>query len=52
MTREQLTLYGDDAEWFRSIKQEIADQRAGNEPSNAETARLMMQGFESERNRL
>jgi hypothetical protein len=41
--REQVTLYGDDAEQFRAVKEAIAERRGGNEPSNAETVRLLMQ---------
>jgi hypothetical protein len=41
--REQVTLYGSDAEQFRAVKEAIAERRGGNEPSNAETVRLLMQ---------
>ena len=52
MSREQVTLYGDDAEWFRSLREQVADKRSGTEPSNAELARLMMQRFETHSERL
>lgn len=40
--REQITLCGDDAEWFGEIKESIAADRGGKEPGNAETLRLLM----------
>jgi len=49
MTREQLTLYGDDADWWRDLKEQVADRRNGNEPTNAELARLMMEDYDSGR---
>lgn len=45
--RTQITLYGDDSEWFEDYKQEVAEQRDGNEPSNAELLRMMMQRFDA-----
>lgn len=38
-----ITLYSDDAEWFRDIKKRIARERGGSEPSNAELVRMLMQ---------
>lgn len=52
MTRKQITLYGDDAEWFEELQSDVADDRNGNEPSNAELTRLMMQRFKSQSQRL
>lgn len=47
MTRSQVTLYDTDTEQFSSIKDEIKNSRNGNEPSNAETLRLLMQMWHS-----
>lgn len=47
--REQITLYGDDAEQFQMFKQDIAEKRGGNEPSNAEMLRLFMQEADREK---
>lgn len=41
--RERISLYGDDAEWFAELKAEVAQRRNGNEPSNAEMLRLLME---------
>lgn len=49
--RARISLYGDDAEWFEELKDEIADRRNGNEPSNAETVRLMMEQYEADSRR-
>lgn len=46
MTRERITLSGDDAEWFRDIRQTIAKRRDGYQPTNAEVARLMMEDYD------
>lgn len=43
MSRVQITLYGDDSEWFEEKKQEVAKRRGGNAPSNAEFVRLLLQ---------
>lgn len=43
-----VTLYGEDAEWFEDLKQEIAKQRNGHEPQNFEVARMMMAQFDPE----
>jgi hypothetical protein len=43
MTELHVTLYGDDAEWFREIKKELKDRRNGAEPSNAEVLRRLME---------
>ena len=45
--RKDITLTGADVEWFEKIREEIAAERSGNLPGNAETLRLLMQ--ESER---
>lgn len=45
---ESVTLYGDKAELFRKIQQEMAD-RKGFEPGNAETvAELMAQWYQEQ----
>lgn len=46
MVRTQITLYGDDAEWFEKLREQVAEQRDGNEPKRAEVARLMMEQFD------
>jgi hypothetical protein len=46
--RTQITLYGDDSEWFEDLKEDVADHRDGNEPTNAELARLMMEQFDAD----
>jgi len=38
-----ITLYGEDAEQFRAIKEQIEARRDGNAPSNAETCRRLME---------
>lgn len=43
MSEVHITLYGDDAAWFQEMKRRITEDRDGNEPSNAEVARLLMQ---------
>lgn len=40
---EDISLYGSDAEQFREIRERVAQARDGNEPSNAEVVRLLMQ---------
>ena len=45
--REQISLYGDDAEWFNERKQEVAAQRNGVEPSNAEMLRRLLEQTET-----
>jgi len=47
--RERISLYGDDAEWFAELKAEVAERRNGNEPSNAEMLRLLMEDSETDR---
>lgn len=47
--RCQITLRSDDADWWEDLKEEVAEQRDGNEPTNAELARMMMEQFESDR---
>jgi hypothetical protein len=39
----RITLRGGDEDQFRRFKSAITDARGGNEPTNAEVARLMMQ---------
>jgi len=46
MTREDITLRGADAEWFRDLKEDVTERRDGHEPTNSEVARLMMEQFE------
>lgn len=41
--RTDITLTGDDVEWFEEIREEIAAERNGNKPTKAETMRLLMQ---------
>lgn len=45
MSREQITLRGEDAERFRNVRSAIGEARGGFEPSNSETARMMMCSF-------
>ena len=47
--RRQATLYGNDAEWFEELLEEVAAKRNGNEPTGAELLRLMMQQFDPDR---
>lgn len=49
MTRTQITVRGDDTEQFEEIREEISDARDGNDPTNAETLRMMMQAWSSGR---
>jgi len=46
MSRTQITLRNDDAEWFEDLKEQVAEARDGNKPTNAEIQRLMMQQFD------
>lgn len=41
--REDITLVGTDAEWWREKREAVAEKRGGREPGNAELARLLMQ---------
>jgi len=41
--RIDVTLRGDDAQWFEQVREQIAQERDGNKPSRAETLRLLMQ---------
>lgn len=41
--RVHITLCADDAEQFSHVKERIAERRHGNEPSNAEVVRLLLQ---------
>jgi len=50
--RERISLYGDDAEWFAELKEEVAERRSGNEPSNAEMTRRLMEEYQSSKSRL
>lgn len=43
--RADITLYGDDAEQFEKLKEARAEMRHGNEPSNAEMLRLLMEDY-------
>jgi hypothetical protein len=44
----RISLRGGDEAQFAEFKAAITEARGGNEPSNAETLRLMMQELESE----
>lgn len=46
--RTQITLYGDDSEWFDQVKDDVAERREGSEPSNAEVVRLMMEDYDAD----
>jgi len=46
--RTQVTLYAEDSEWFEDLKEDVGEQRDGNEPTNAELLRLMMQQFDAD----
>jgi hypothetical protein len=46
--RERISLYGDDAEWFAELKEEVAERRNGNEPSNAEMLRRLLEQTETD----
>jgi len=41
-----MTLYGDDAERFEELREEVAEARPGGELSNAELVRVMMDELE------
>jgi hypothetical protein len=41
--RTQITLYDGESDWFQAVKKDIAEERDGVEPSNAEALRLLMQ---------
>ena len=43
--RTQITLYGEDSEWFEEIRRQVAARRDGNPPSNAELLRKMMEAY-------
>ena len=45
--RERISLYGDDADWFAELKEEVAERRNGHEPSNAEMTRILMEKYGS-----
>jgi hypothetical protein len=45
MSRVDITLRGDDADWFREILDEKAADRNGNEPTNPEMLRMMMEEY-------
>lgn len=45
---ESVTLHGQNAENFRDVKTDL-EARLGYQPSNAETVRLLMAGFDAER---
>lgn len=47
---ESVTLYGDKAELFREIKEDMADQK-GFEPGNAETVAELMADWHQENRR-
>jgi hypothetical protein len=41
--REDITLTGETAEWFREVQGRVAEDRDGRRPGNAETVRLLLQ---------
>jgi hypothetical protein len=42
----QLALYGEDAEQFEAIREEIGERRRGNDPNRAETLRILMEEYD------
>lgn len=44
--RTDITLTGDDVEWFEQVREEIAAERNGNKPTKPETVRLLLQDAE------
>lgn len=44
--RARMSLYGDDASWFRDVREDMAEGRNGNEPSNAEVVRKLLELYE------
>ncbi|WP_436924964.1 hypothetical protein [Halosimplex amylolyticum] len=44
--RTDITLRGDDSEQFEKLKKARAEKRHGNEPSNAEMLRLLMEDYD------
>lgn len=46
MSRVQVTLYGDDADWFGEMRERVGEKRDGNLPSRAELQRMMMEQFD------
>lgn len=45
--RVDITLTGDDAEWFEECREQVADDRGGRPPGNAELTRRLMEEFEA-----
>lgn len=42
VARSQITLCGDDAGMFEDVKEEMAEERGGYEPGNAEAVRILI----------
>lgn len=42
MVRSQVTLYDDDAARFEELREQVGELRPGEEPSNAELVRILM----------
>ena len=40
---EQITLYGDEIDWFPEVKRDIAQDRNGVEPPNPEAVQKLME---------
>ena len=47
--RTDITLRGDDSEQFKDLKKARAEMRHGNEPTNAEMLRLLMEDYDGPR---
>jgi len=46
MAEVYISLYGDSAEYFEKVKEGIAANRGGDEPSNAEVVRRLLEEAE------
>lgn len=46
--RAQITLYGDDADRFEDIRDDVEEQRDGSTPARSEVVRLMMDQFDAD----
>ena len=44
--RAQITLYGDDADRFEDLRDDVEERRDGSTPSRSEVVRLMMDQFD------
>jgi hypothetical protein len=52
MSREQITLYGDDAAWFREVRDDLSPDRDGQQLSNPETIRRLLDLYQSQQVRV